>query len=83
MAGLRNHRADNVLHQHSVLHHQAEPLGTADFKLEVTSRHKVPLSRQAEEGTRILLELASKTEDHPNLYREGEKADSDSPLREF
>ena len=72
LTGLENRRTDNILYQHSIQHHQGKPMEREDFKLEVTSNHKGPLSRQAEEGTRILLELASRAQDHPNLHREGE-----------
>ena len=68
--GLRDRRRDSVLHQHAVLHHPHQPLDKRDFRLEVTSQHKTPLSRQAEEGIRIMLELAN-TDRKPSNRKEG------------
>ena len=56
--GLSRRSNKSVLWDHSTRHHPFQPLGREDIDIQVTSKHKFPLSRQAEEGARILLHLS-------------------------
>ena len=58
--GLRDRRQANVLHQHVSQHHPLQHLGRNDFTLQVTGRQRTAVGRQAEEGVRIMQEMANK-----------------------
>ena len=59
MDRLRRQRNNNVLLHHSREFHPLQPLGREDVVLEVTSNHTSALTRQAEEGTRIMMKLTN------------------------
>ena len=68
--GLARHKHDSVLFQHAIQHHPHLTLDRKDYDLKVTRHHSTPISRQAEEGTRIMLDLAS--DRGANFLMEGE-----------
>ena len=86
--GLARHKHDSVLFQHAIQHHPHLTLDRKDYDLEVTRHHSTPISRQAEEGTRIMWELAhrqgmvspSKGESYEKLVLLNSRSEFHQPL---
>ena len=75
-SGLTNRKQDSVLYQHNLRYHPHQDLDKENFHLEVTRQHGTAISRKAEEGARIMLELANRnrmSSSSPTVRREGER----------
>ena len=60
MTGLQEEAADNVLHQHRVDFHPDQRLEQENFTFKVKPSQGGCLQRQAEEGTKIMLEIQNR-----------------------